>query len=106
MSERIKALINKIKEQDYKPYFPDAVGGNEQEEAEAFVFRVLETYAEHFVYNGGYLKLTLHHADYKRACFLQDAISRVGRDNGVMIVYNDQFAEVCNVHENEIAFKF
>lgn len=60
----------------------------------------------HFVYNGGYLKLTLHHADYKRACFLQDAISRVGRDNGVMIVYNDQFAEVCNVHENEIAFKF
>ncbi len=106
MSDKIKELIKKIKEQDYKPYFPDAVGGNEQEEAEDFVLQVLETYARHFVYSGGYLKLTMHHEDYKRACFLQDAILKAGRDNGVMIVFNDKFAEVCNVHENEMAFKF
>lgn len=105
MSKKIKELIKKIKAQDYKPYFPDAVGGNEQEEAEPFVFRVLENYAEHLVYESGYLKLSLRDADYKRACFLRDAIIKVGRDSGLLIVFNDKFAEICNVKENEMGFQ-
>ncbi len=105
MSNKIKDLVNKIKEQDYQPYFPEAVGGNAQQEAEDFVYKVLENYAAHFCYLEGYLKLTLHPADYKRACFLDDAILKAGRDNGVMIVFNDELAKACNIHENEIVFK-